>query len=71
MEPIAWVTLDEPGEPGDDAPKPSVCAHRWTNAKAEHHKVAPGMFDQTGVFVCLCRHGFLLWFTEMIKSGEL
>ncbi|KZV89030.1 hypothetical protein EXIGLDRAFT_566979, partial [Exidia glandulosa HHB12029] len=66
-----YITLEESGEPGDDAPKPSVCAHRWKNAKAEHHKLAPGMFDQTGVFVCLCRHGLLLWFAEMIQSGEL
>lgn len=71
VDPSSWVTLDEPGEPGDDAPKPSVCAHRWKNAKAEHHKTAPGMYDQTGVFVCVCRHGLVLWFAEMIRSGEL
>ncbi|KZV92760.1 hypothetical protein EXIGLDRAFT_598781, partial [Exidia glandulosa HHB12029] len=68
---VAYDTLDESGEPGDDAPKPSVCASRWKNAKAEHHKTAPGMYDQTGVFVTLCRHGLLLWFAEMIRSGEL
>ncbi|KZV92950.1 hypothetical protein EXIGLDRAFT_613732, partial [Exidia glandulosa HHB12029] len=55
-----WVVLDEPGEPGDDALKPSVCADRWKNAKAEHYKTAPGAYEQTGVFVCLCRHGLLL-----------
>ncbi|EJD47608.1 hypothetical protein AURDEDRAFT_163480 [Auricularia subglabra TFB-10046 SS5] len=67
----AFVTLDEPGEPGDDAPAPSLCAHRWKNAKAEHHKIAPGMYVQTGGFVSLCRHGVVLWFAEMIRSGEL
>lgn len=54
-----------------DALTPSVCSERWKNAKAEHHKTAPGMFDQTGVFVSVCRHSLVLWFTEMIKSGEL
>ncbi|KZV82873.1 hypothetical protein EXIGLDRAFT_626428, partial [Exidia glandulosa HHB12029] len=67
----SWTTLNEPGEPGDDAPKPSVCAGRWKNAKAEHHKTAPGMYDQTGVFVCVCRHGLVLWFAEMVRSGKL
>ncbi|EJD45872.1 hypothetical protein AURDEDRAFT_63852 [Auricularia subglabra TFB-10046 SS5] len=60
-----------PGEPGDDAPAPSLCAHRWKNAKAEHHKIAPGMYQQTGGFVSMCRHGIVLWFAEMIRSGEL
>lgn len=67
----AWTVVEESGEPGDDALEPTVCSQRWKNAKAEHFKTAPGMFDQTGVFVCLCRHGLLLWLTEMIKSGEL
>ncbi|KZV81825.1 hypothetical protein EXIGLDRAFT_627873, partial [Exidia glandulosa HHB12029] len=67
----AYTTLEESGEPGDDAPKPSICASRWKNAKAEHNKLAPGMFDQTGVFALLCRHGLVLWFLEMIRSGEL
>ncbi|KZV93301.1 hypothetical protein EXIGLDRAFT_613139, partial [Exidia glandulosa HHB12029] len=67
----AYATLEESGEPGDDAPKPSICASRWKNAKAEHNKLAPGMFDQTGVFALLCRHGLVLWFLEMIRSGEL
>ncbi|EJD44456.1 hypothetical protein AURDEDRAFT_65269, partial [Auricularia subglabra TFB-10046 SS5] len=67
----AFITLAEPGEPGDDAPSPSLCAHRWKNAKAEHHKIAPGMYTQTGSFVIVCRHGFVLWFAEMLHSGEL
>ncbi|EJD33722.1 hypothetical protein AURDEDRAFT_177197 [Auricularia subglabra TFB-10046 SS5] len=67
----AFVTLNESGEPGDDAPTPSLCAHRWKNAKAEHHKIAPGMYTQTGGFVSMCRHGVVLWFAEMIRSGEL
>ncbi|EJD44437.1 hypothetical protein AURDEDRAFT_48381, partial [Auricularia subglabra TFB-10046 SS5] len=64
-------SVHQPGEPGDDAPTPSLCAHRWKNAKAEHHKIAPEMYNQTGMFVINCRHGFVRWFAEMIHSGEL
>ncbi|EJD45903.1 hypothetical protein AURDEDRAFT_63834 [Auricularia subglabra TFB-10046 SS5] len=68
---LAFTTVAESGEPGDDAPSPSLCAHRWKNAKAEHHKIAPGMYEQTGMFVINCRHGFVRWFAEMLCSGEL
>ncbi|EJD46305.1 hypothetical protein AURDEDRAFT_124089 [Auricularia subglabra TFB-10046 SS5] len=53
----AFTTVAESGEPGDDAPTPSLCAHRWKNAKADHHKISPGMYEQTGLFVVNCRHG--------------
>lgn len=29
------------------------------------------MYDETGIFLSLCRHGFVLLVTDMIKSGEL
>ncbi|EJD36651.1 hypothetical protein AURDEDRAFT_74039 [Auricularia subglabra TFB-10046 SS5] len=66
-----WHMINESGEPGDDALTPSVCSQRWKNAKAEHFKTAPGLFEQTGIFPCLCRHGIVLWYTEMVRSGEL
>ncbi|KZV85013.1 hypothetical protein EXIGLDRAFT_623530, partial [Exidia glandulosa HHB12029] len=71
----AWTVVEESGEPGDDALVPSICSQRWKNAKDEHFKTAPTMFDQTGVFVSLSvgrpNAGFLLWLLEMIRSGEL
>jgi hypothetical protein len=30
-----------------------------------------GIFDETGIFVALCRHGFVLMLADMVKSGEL
>ncbi|KAJ7790455.1 hypothetical protein B0H14DRAFT_2626005 [Mycena olivaceomarginata] len=29
-----------------------------------------GIFDETGIFLCLYRHGFVLMIVDMIKSGE-
>ncbi|KAJ7023549.1 hypothetical protein C8F04DRAFT_1271239 [Mycena alexandri] len=30
-----------------------------------------GIFDETGIFLALCRHGFVLLLADMIRSGEL
>ena len=30
-----------------------------------------GVFDETGIFLALCRHGFVLLVADMVKSGEL
>jgi hypothetical protein len=32
---------------------------------------AYGMYDETGIFPVLCRHGFMLVIVDMVKSGEL
>lgn len=30
-----------------------------------------GVFDETGIFLALCRHGFTLVIVDMVRSGEL
>jgi hypothetical protein len=30
-----------------------------------------GIFDETGIFLALCRHGFTLVIADMVMSGEL
>ena len=30
-----------------------------------------GAFDETGIFLSLCRHGFVLLVADMVQSGEL
>lgn len=30
-----------------------------------------GIFDETGVFLALCRHGFVLVIVDMVQSGEM
>lgn len=29
-----------------------------------------GVFDEAGIFVALCRHGFLLTAADIVRSGE-
>ncbi|KAJ7803507.1 hypothetical protein B0H14DRAFT_3091958 [Mycena olivaceomarginata] len=57
-----------PMEPtGEDNP----CADRWKNMINDVTSKMWGIFDETGIFLALCRHGFVLVLADMIKSGEL
>ncbi|KAF8339461.1 hypothetical protein F5887DRAFT_889178 [Amanita rubescens] len=49
----------------------SACESRWNNMKQEVTSRAWGVFDETGIFLSLCRHGFALLVTDMVQSGEL
>jgi hypothetical protein len=39
--------------------------------KDEITKKMWGIFDETGIFLALCRHGFCLVIADMVMSGEL
>jgi hypothetical protein len=39
--------------------------------KEEITKKMWGIFDETGIFLALCRHGFSLVIADMVQSGEL
>ncbi|KAF7347990.1 hypothetical protein MSAN_01751100 [Mycena sanguinolenta] len=49
----------------------SGCEERWQNMKEAVTTRAWGMYDETGIFPALCRHGFVLVVADMVKSGEL
>ncbi|THU80673.1 hypothetical protein K435DRAFT_823619 [Dendrothele bispora CBS 962.96] len=40
------------------------------NMKDEVTAVALGKYEETGLFITLCRHGFMLAMTDMVRSGE-
>ncbi|KAH7923679.1 hypothetical protein BV22DRAFT_1105986 [Leucogyrophana mollusca] len=52
----------------DDGDNP--CASRWKNMKDEGTKKMWGVFDESGVFLAVCRHGFSLVIADMVQSGE-
>ena len=54
---------------GADADNP--CAGRWKNMNDDLLKRIESLHEETGIFLCLCRHGFVLLICDMIKSGEL
>lgn len=48
------------------------CTQRWRNARPESEKTAQwDALDETGVFICACRHGFIVAVVDMWQSGEL
>ncbi|KAF8578460.1 hypothetical protein K439DRAFT_1638825 [Ramaria rubella] len=66
-----WLETGEPGDVMSSADAVTVCIKCWKNAGPEERKKMWEMFDETGVFIAVCRHGFLLIMCDMVKSGKL
>ncbi|KAG1745379.1 uncharacterized protein EDB91DRAFT_1236322 [Suillus paluster] len=47
------------------------CSKNWKAAADNDNKRMWAIFNETGIFIAACRHGFILWHADMIKSGEL
>ena len=58
-------------EPGFDYDDDNPCAERWQNMKTAFTAKMWGIFEETGLFLALCRHGFVLILVDMVRSGEL
>jgi len=43
---------------------------RWKNMKDQHTARMWSVFDETGIFMAVCRHGFSLVIADMVQSGE-
>ncbi|KAG6879498.1 hypothetical protein C0992_002109 [Termitomyces sp. T32_za158] len=61
----------EEGEEGEVGSESNPCAERWKNMVNELTARMWGIFDETGIFLALCRHGFVLLIADMVQSGEL
>ncbi|KAF8842048.1 hypothetical protein BDN67DRAFT_900167, partial [Paxillus ammoniavirescens] len=46
------------------------CASWWKNMKDNHTAKMWGVFNETGIFLAVCRHGFTLAIADMVQSGE-
>lgn len=55
----------------EDDTDQNPCAERWRNMRTELTAKMWGIFEETGLFLALCRHGFVLMLVDMIRSGEL
>ncbi|KAJ7931898.1 hypothetical protein B0H13DRAFT_2308282 [Mycena leptocephala] len=53
--------------PGEETP----CSDRWKNMVNDITAKMWAVFGETGIFLALCRHGFVLLLTDMIRSGKL
>ncbi|KIO02918.1 hypothetical protein M404DRAFT_27534 [Pisolithus tinctorius Marx 270] len=48
----------------------NLCAERWKNMKDSATQKMWSVFDETGVFIAVCRHGFCLLIADMVQSGK-
>lgn len=64
-----WVDCE--AEEQDSNEPINVCVDRWRNAAPEARKQMFAVFRKSGIFVAVCRHGFLLSICDMVRSGEL
>ncbi|KAJ7062969.1 hypothetical protein B0H15DRAFT_794779 [Mycena belliarum] len=60
-----------PMQQPDTEKRENPCADRWKNMINDVTSKMWGIFDETGIFLALCRHGFVLVIVDMLRSGEL
>jgi len=58
-------------DPAADEDESNYCEERWSNMLNEVTARMWGIFDETGIFLALCHHGFVLVVADMVRSGEL
>ncbi|KDN43148.1 hypothetical protein RSAG8_06301, partial [Rhizoctonia solani AG-8 WAC10335] len=66
------VARSKKGKEKEKESEVSECEKRWKNAKADKQpdKKTKSYFEETGLFVSLCRHSFVLTVCDMVRSGE-
>ncbi|KII92210.1 hypothetical protein PLICRDRAFT_104028 [Plicaturopsis crispa FD-325 SS-3] len=63
--------MGDSDDPENDKSSDTPCGSRWKNMNQAILDRMWGVFDETGIFLALCRHGFSLLIADMVRSGEL
>ncbi|KAG1857938.1 hypothetical protein C8R48DRAFT_748846 [Suillus tomentosus] len=61
---------DSPADMMADEDEDNPCAGRWKNMRDEKTRKMWGVFDESGIFMSACCHGFSLLIADMVQSGE-
>jgi hypothetical protein len=48
-----------------------TCEEHWKNMSPDVTKRMWGIFNEMGIFLSLCRHGFTLVIADMVRSSEM
>ncbi|KAG1894669.1 uncharacterized protein F5891DRAFT_1130867 [Suillus fuscotomentosus] len=67
VDQFAW---DTPCDMGANSLAENSCEGRWKNMDDVKTRKSWGIYDETGVFVAVCRHSFCLLITDMVQSRE-
>lgn len=75
-EGVEWVTKNVQAEPGleesnEKSNELTLCVKRWKANADDDKKGMFSCFDEAGIFIAVCRHGFLLAYCDIVQSGEL
>ncbi|KAL0063208.1 hypothetical protein AAF712_009906 [Marasmius tenuissimus] len=65
-----WKNLPGYEETAPEGTKRTPCEEKWDNMKSGHISKEKELLKETGIFAAACRHSFVLWVADMIKSGE-
>lgn len=66
------VQADATGVDEADTNDPlAVCVKNWKAGAADSKKGMFSCFDESGMFVSVCKHGILIRYCDQIRSGEL
>ncbi|KAJ7576036.1 hypothetical protein C8J56DRAFT_1007616 [Mycena floridula] len=65
-----WDIHLDPNPPEETADQPAGC-DSWHNSQESNTRAMWRVYDETGIFLSLCRHGFVLLIADMVDSGEL
>ena len=69
LETTPQVAPDHPDAAKENAIRD--CTKNWKAAQADEKKKMWEMYDETGIFAAVCRHGMMLAIMDMRRSGEL
>jgi hypothetical protein len=70
LEDVPSDNNEEPDPADGDNSDQGPCANNWKAAQSDSKKRMWGVFAETGLFASACRHGFVLWVADMVRSGE-
>ncbi|KAJ7585883.1 hypothetical protein C8J56DRAFT_787886 [Mycena floridula] len=65
-----WDIHLDPNADNAPADEPAGC-DSWHNSQESNTRAMWRVYDETGIFLSVCRHGFVLLITDMVNSGEL
>jgi hypothetical protein len=68
---VEYVAKNFQGDPTDVEGTNPECVKNFRTISAGAMKGLFKCFDQTGAFIAVCKHGMLILYCDMIKSGEL
>ncbi|KAJ7586827.1 hypothetical protein C8J56DRAFT_1004574 [Mycena floridula] len=66
-----WDIHLDPNQPAEPSSEQPAGCDSWHNSQESNTRAMWSIYDETGIFISLCCHGFVLLMADMVNSGEL